>query len=85
MLPTIREVLRLEEVVTAVPEVLTGEDALDRPVRWVHVSETADVTHLVKGGELILSTGVGWPTDASAQRDFAGRLVEAISAAPSTD
>jgi purine catabolism regulator len=80
VLPTIREVLRLEEVVTAVPEVLTGEDALDRPVRWVHVSETADVTHLVKGGELILSTGVGWPTDASAQRDFAGRLVEAAIA-----
>ena len=61
----------------AVPEVLTGEDALDRPVRWVHVSETADVTHLVKGGELILSTGVGWPTDAAAQRDFATRLVDA--------
>lgn len=77
VLPSIREVLRLEEVVTAVPEVLTGEDALDRPVRWVHVSETADVTHLVKGGELILSTGVGWPTDAAAQRDFAARLVGA--------
>ncbi|WP_460580875.1 PucR family transcriptional regulator [Humibacter ginsengisoli] len=77
VLPSIREVLRLEEVVTAVPEVLTGENALDRPVRWVHVSETADVTHLVKGGELILSTGVGWPTDAAAQRDFAARLVEA--------
>jgi purine catabolism regulator len=77
VLPTIREVLRLEEVVTAVPEVLSGEDAIDRPVRWVHVSETADVTHLVKGGELILSTGVGWPTDAATQRDFAARLVDA--------
>lgn len=77
MLPTIREVLRLEEVVTAVPEVLTGDGGLDRPVRWVHVSETADVTHLVKGGELILSTGVGWPGDAATQRDFASRLVDA--------
>jgi purine catabolism regulator len=80
VLPSIREVLRLEEVVTAVPEVLTGEVALDRPVRWVHVSETADVTHLVKGGELILSTGVGWPMDAATQRDFAARLVEAAIA-----
>jgi purine catabolism regulator len=77
VLPSIREVLRLEEVLTAVPEVLAGEDALDRPVRWVHVSETADVTHLVKGGELILSTGVGWPMDPATQRDFAARLVEA--------
>ena len=80
VLPTIREVLRLEEVVTSLPEVLVGEAGLDRPVRWVHVSETADVTHLVKGGELILSTGVGWPRDAPAQRDFAARLVDAAIA-----
>ncbi|MGN6127914.1 MAG: PucR family transcriptional regulator [Humibacter sp.] len=77
VLPTIRDVLRLEEVVGAVPEVLAGEDALDRPVRWVHVSETADVVHLVKGGELILSTGVAWPTDAIALRAFASRLLDA--------
>jgi purine catabolism regulator len=44
------------------------------------VSETADVTHLVKGGELILSTGVGWPRDAPAQREFAARLVDAAIA-----
>ncbi|HWD63037.1 MAG TPA: PucR family transcriptional regulator [Humibacter sp.] len=77
VLPTIRDVLRLEEVVGAVPEVLAGEDALDRAVRWVHVSETADVAHLVRGGELILSTGVAWPTDAVSLRTFASRLVDA--------
>ncbi|WP_246846300.1 PucR family transcriptional regulator [Humibacter ginsenosidimutans] len=77
VLPTIREVLRLEELVSAAPEVITGAEALDRSVRWVHVSETAAVTHLVSGGELILSTGVGWPTDAPALRDFAAHLVDA--------
>jgi Regulator of polyketide synthase expression len=76
-LPTIRDVLRLDQMVTALPEVLASEAALDRPVRWVHVSETADAAHLVSGGELILSTGVGWPTEAAELRSFARQLVEA--------
>jgi purine catabolism regulator len=62
VLPSIREILRFDDVARALPEVLSGEDALDRSVRWVHVSETADVVRLVSGGELLLSTGVGWPT-----------------------
>jgi purine catabolism regulator len=80
VLPTIRDVLRLEQVVSAVPEVVAGEEHLDRPVRWVHVSETADVTHLVQGGELILSTGVGWPTEPAELRAFASGLVDAAVA-----
>ncbi|KRC49687.1 hypothetical protein ASE16_13360 [Leifsonia sp. Root227] len=63
VLPTIRDVLRFDEVARALPEVLSGEDELDRPVRWVHVSETAESARLVSGGELLLSTGAGWPTD----------------------
>ncbi|TAM66686.1 MAG: PucR family transcriptional regulator [Microbacteriaceae bacterium] len=47
----------------AAPEVLAGRSGLERPVRWVHVTETASVAGLVSGGELLLSTGVGWPQD----------------------
>ncbi len=77
VLPTIREVLRFEEVASALPEVLAGADHLDRPVRWVHVTETASVAHLVSGGELLFSTGVGWPSDDAGLRGFIAQLVTA--------
>jgi len=62
-LPTIADVLRLDAMTVAAPEVLAGRSGLERPVRWVHVTETASVAGLVSGGELLLSTGVGWPQD----------------------
>jgi purine catabolism regulator len=36
-----------------------GEDLLDRPVRWVHTSELAEAAYLLRGGELLLTTGLG--------------------------
>ena len=30
---------------------------LDEPVRWVHVSDVADLSNLLQGGELVLTTG----------------------------
>src|SRR3954469_18252569 len=39
--------------------VLAGERGLDRPVRWVHISELADPTPWLSGGELLLTTGMG--------------------------
>lgn len=76
VLPTIREILRFDDVARALPEVLSGEDGLDRPVRWVHVSETAESARLVSGGELLLSTGAGWPTDDDALLALAAGLAE---------
>ncbi|WP_308466015.1 PucR family transcriptional regulator [Rathayibacter soli] len=61
VLPTIADVLRLDAMTVAAPEVLAGRSGLERSVRWVHVTETASVAGLVSGGELLLSTGVGWP------------------------
>ena len=74
VLPTIGEVLRFDEVARALPEVLSGDDALDRPVRWVHVSESAASARLISGGELLLSTGVGWPADDDGLRALADQL-----------
>ncbi len=48
------------------PEVVGG-GSLDRPVRWVHVSELPDVAKLLVGRELILTTG-----QALADTDAAG-------------
>ena len=53
--------------------VLAGADGLDRPVRWVHISEITDPTPWLSGGELLLTTGmaVGTPDEQPA---YAERL-----------
>src|SRR6476469_949905 len=38
--------------------VLAGAEGLDRPVRWVHISELSDPTPWLSGGELLLTTGM---------------------------
>lgn len=75
-LPTVREILALDAVAAGVPEVLVGDDALDARVRWVHVSDSAGVARLLNGGELLLSTGSGWPAEPDALRAFIVELVE---------
>ncbi|MFE2063128.1 PucR family transcriptional regulator [Streptomyces sp. NPDC059467] len=60
---TLREVLALDPVRAARPELLAGESALDRPVRWVHSSEVYEGANFLDGGELLLTNGFGL-TDA---------------------
>ena len=52
---------------------VAGEQGLGRPVRWVHISELADPTPWLSGGELLLTTGMNL-TDDTAQRAFVERL-----------
>ena len=52
---------------------VAGEAGLDRPVRWVHISELADPTPWLSGGELLLTTGMNL-SDAASQRAFVERL-----------
>ncbi|WP_046726513.1 PucR family transcriptional regulator [Streptomyces humi] len=63
---TLREVLALDLVLAARPELLAGEDALDRPVRWVHSSEVYEGANFLDGGELLLTNGFGL-TDAAEE------------------
>lgn len=56
---------------------VAGEGGVDHKVRWVHVSELEDPTRWLKGGELLLTTGMGVGTTAGRQRAYLGRLVEA--------
>src|SRR3954449_10868383 len=56
---TLREVLALGALRRAAPEIRVGAELLDRPVRWVHTSELAEAAYLLKGGELLLTTGLG--------------------------
>jgi purine catabolism regulator len=54
---------------------LAGEESLDQPVRWVHITELPDPTPFLSGGELLLTTGMALTT-AKAQREFVARLAE---------
>jgi PucR family transcriptional regulator, purine catabolism regulatory protein len=65
---SIASVLDLAVVRRALPEVLSGEDALAREIRWAHVIEMPDPDDLLKGGELVLTTGLG-AGDAAAHQD----------------
>lgn len=53
---------------------LAGEGETRRPVRWVHASELEDPTPWLKGGELILTTGMGVGSTPAKQRAYVKRL-----------
>ncbi|GAA1964811.1 PucR family transcriptional regulator [Agromyces allii] len=76
-LPTVREILTLPAVANGLPEVLAADGLLDARVRWVHVSDSGGVARLLDGGELLLSTGSGWPTEPAELDAFIAGLVEA--------
>src|SRR5215207_679020 len=54
---------------------LAGEQGLDAPVRWVHISELEDPTPWMSGGELLLTTGLQLDTP-KRQRAFVARLAD---------
>ena len=58
-------------------KLLAGQDRADRPIRWVHVSELEDPTPWLKGGELLLTTGMGIGTTPAKQRAYVKRLAGA--------
>lgn len=76
MFPTVRDVLALDAVRNGAPRVVAGLGALDRRVRWVHVAEVPDIANLLRGGELVLTTGIGLPGDEDGLRSFVGELAE---------
>ncbi|AKK30585.1 PucR family transcriptional regulator [Mycobacterium sp. EPa45] len=53
---TLAEILELPSVRRGEPEVVCS-GPMDHPVRWVHVSDLADLSGLLTGGELVLTTG----------------------------
>jgi purine catabolism regulator len=75
--PTVREVLALPAVRDGAPAVRAGAENLDRGVRWTHVAEVADVARLLRGGELLLTTGVLLPSDEAGLADWVRGLGEA--------
>jgi purine catabolism regulator len=68
---TVREIAATEGLGLAV---CAGADGLDREVRWLHVSELADPTAWLEGGELLLTTGLGVGDSPAHQVAYVARL-----------
>lgn len=75
-LPTVAEVLALPVLAAGEPRVVAGESGLDRPVRWVHITELTDPASFLKGGELVLTTGVPLPDEPSLVRRYVDELAD---------
>ncbi|QJS12729.1 PucR family transcriptional regulator [Streptomyces argyrophyllae] len=73
---TVQRALELPGLRSGLPEVLAGADRLGRTVRWVHTGEVPNIASLLKGGELLLTTGYGLGTRPAEQRAFVRTLAE---------
>lgn len=56
------------------------DEWLDRPVEWATITELADLRHWLRGGEVVLTTGMTLTT-AARQEAFVAMLAEAGAAA----
>ncbi|MQB01162.1 MAG: hypothetical protein GEU78_12860 [Actinobacteria bacterium] len=56
---------------------VAGEAGLDHSIRWAHISELQDPTPWLKGGEFLLTTGMGLAGSPALQRAYIRRLVGA--------
>ncbi|MFI0137885.1 PucR family transcriptional regulator [Streptomyces luteogriseus] len=79
--PTLADVLALPVLAAGQPQVVTGLAQLDRPVRWVHITELTDPASFLKGGELVLTTGMPLPEDTAGVRRYVDELTEVGAAA----
>src|SRR5918911_5443866 len=65
---TVKAALRLPQLRRGRPEVVAGGAHLDNAIRWAHAGEVPDMATLLKGGELLLTTGMGVGRTATEQR-----------------
>ncbi|MER6153995.1 PucR family transcriptional regulator ligand-binding domain-containing protein [Streptomyces sp. NPDC001868] len=78
---TVADVLALPVLAAGQPQVVTGVPHLDRPVGWVHITELTDPASFLKGGELVLTTGMPLPEDAAGVRRYVDELADVGAAA----
>lgn len=68
--------LTLQDVLATPPlrgvqvETLCQPHDLERHVRWVHIADAKRTGALLKGGELLLSTGIAWGNDPVKRREM---------------
>ncbi len=77
MYPTVADVLALPVIRQGHATVVAGAAGLERRVRWVHIAEVADIATLLRGGELVLTTGIALPDDPTALANYVVEVARA--------
>jgi PucR family transcriptional regulator, purine catabolism regulatory protein len=75
---TVADLLDIDELQL---ELVAGSKGLDRPIRWAHVSELKDPTQFLRGGEVLLTTGLGGQVGPQQQAAYVEELARADLAA----
>ncbi len=78
---TVQAALALPPVRRGQPEVVAGAGGLERPIRWVASGDVPWIARDLKGGELLLTTGLGIGRRAAEQRRYVDALSESGVAA----
>lgn len=71
---TVREALTLGVLRDA--EVVAGHKGLDNPIRWTHILDHPHVNEWTKGGEVLLTSGLGIYNDEEAQEKYIRQAAE---------
>ncbi|MEV6317368.1 PucR family transcriptional regulator ligand-binding domain-containing protein [Streptomyces sp. NPDC051776] len=67
---TLQDVLFLPAFQSGSPEVVAGADRLGQLVQWVHCTDAVDAAQALRGGELLLTTGAGFPERLTALSEY---------------
>lgn len=71
------EILQLPEVQAGEPKIIAGHGGENRVARWAHVVAGTGATGLLDGGELVLTTGAGWPHDQASLAQLSEEMTTA--------
>lgn len=71
--------LALDVLAIGRPEVMAGDGVLDRPVRWVHVTEVDNIDDILGGHEVVLTTGLPISGPSADPHRFIQQLADASS------
>src|ERR1700754_2144760 len=80
MAMTVEGALGLEVFSRVAMKVYAGEDSLDRMVRWVHPTEIPDIARFLRGGEMLLTAGLGIGGTPERQREYIAEVAGAQAA-----
>ena len=80
-LPTVDDALGFPTLRRGDPVVVAGSLGTAHRVRWVHVSEMVGIADLLRGGEMLLTTGLMLPDDEAGLAAYIERLADADVAA----
>jgi PucR family transcriptional regulator, purine catabolism regulatory protein len=77
----LRELLELELLRDAGLRIVTAQEQIDRPIRWVHSGEIADIARFLSGGEVLLTAATGLGPPSVDRRKYVRDLSQAGAAA----